>query len=145
MISSDCAAINSTMSMCNPEIGIGIEAVNCCDFGALCVLVMRSLLINRKCGSLTAYCPKLRLCLKRRKQRMAEMTVWVRVKRKRDAFTPLLSLCCKRHTALTLTHTTQTLGMAAGLRHQRRQNLFISFYPFNSSDLHLHVNVCPVQ
>lgn len=38
------------------------------------------------------YCPKLRLCLKSRKHRMAEITVWARVKRRRDDFTPLLSL-----------------------------------------------------
>lgn len=56
-----------------------------------------SLLLNSKCWSLTEYCPKLRLCLKRRKQRTAEMTVWARVKRRRDDFTPLLTLCWKRH------------------------------------------------
>lgn len=55
--------------------------------------VTRSLLMNRGRWSLTVYCPKLRLCLMRMKHRTAEMTVWVRVKRRRDAFTPRLIFC----------------------------------------------------
>jgi len=58
----------------------------------------QSLLIERKGWTLTAYCPKLRLCLMRRKKRTAEMAVWARVKRRRDDFTPLLSICQRAHT-----------------------------------------------
>lgn len=50
---------------------------------------------------LTVYDTKLRLCLKRRTQRMAAMTVWARVKTRRDDFTPLLSLCCEKYIHFT--------------------------------------------
>lgn len=50
-----------------------------------------------ECWSLTVYCPKLRLCLKSRKLMMPEMTVWARVKRSRDDFSPLLIFWVKHN------------------------------------------------
>lgn len=83
----------SLMTMCNPDI---------IWFWCTLITLIKSSLIKRKCLSLTMYCPKLRLCLKRRKHKTAERTIWVMVKTRRDDFMSLLSFCCKRHTALTL-------------------------------------------
>lgn len=115
----------SPLIMCSPETGIGISTVL-----HICIVVLRSLQINRKCWNLTVYCPKARLCLKSRKQKTTEMTVWVKVKRKREAFTPLLSFCYKGHTTLpsasTTTTQTHTRGVGAKLKNQ-----FIGYFQFH--------------